>query len=85
MKKEALIAKLQELPEGLEIRVLDYRKNLNESNDEWCDSGVYELSDVEVLGGTDDNHPEGSETTVPFISLSFTNDDYSEDGEALIN
>ena len=73
MLKEDLIKKLQELPAGTNVCLFDGRKNSHHSGEDPSGNsdGIYPDFKVEL---ETDGIP-------PFISLSFDNDDYSENGE----
>jgi len=80
MLKEKLIAELQNLPEGTEVCLFDYRKNFfNDSGDgEGSSSGIYKQFEISYLEKEDI-----VEGTKPFAVMSFDNDDYDEDEKKL--
>lgn len=71
MKKEELIKQLQELPEGTDICIYDYRKNLFNQSDE--PNGIGIESDFSI-----EYHDKNVNT--PFATITFENDDYNSDG-----
>jgi len=81
MKKEALIAALQALPDGVEVCVFDWRKELhNDPGDgSGCKAGIYPDFQIEMAG--EDFKAEGSPD---FALLGFDNDDYDDDGCLLV-
>jgi hypothetical protein len=71
MKKEDLIKQLEQLPAGIEVCIMDWRKNLHHANDEPNTESIepdFNLARAE----------EGSPR--PFIALEFKNDDYLDSG-----
>ena len=81
MKKEKLIEELQKLPDGVEVCIMDWRKELhNDPGDgSGCSAGIYPKFDVGMAG--EDFKAEDSED---FAILTFENDDYDNDGRVLI-
>lgn len=75
MKKEELIEKLQKLPEGIEICVFDWRKNLNDDCGDGSSVGVYPEFEIELI--SKDSIPKGNK---PWVAFNIENDDYNEDG-----
>lgn len=75
MIKEKLIEELQKLPDGVEVCICDWRKQLH--HDVGCGSGagIEARFEVQMLGVEDIT--EGSK---PFAVLSFDNDDYDNSG-----
>jgi hypothetical protein len=76
MKKEQLIKKLQSLPDGTNLVIGDYRKNLGGDNGDGSSEGFYSEFGVECITGRMLGHKQK-----PFAILSFTNEDYNNDGE----
>lgn len=68
MIKEDLIKKLQELPDGIEICVFDWKRNFLESDGDGTSAGIYQHFDIEVL--TEDQIIDGIQ---PFAVISFEN------------
>lgn len=75
MKKEKLIEELQKLPEGIDVCVCDWRKNLNDDCGEGSSVGIYPDFKVELL-----DKSEIKDGCTPFVVLSIENDDYDEYG-----
>lgn len=71
MKVENLIKKLQSLPKGTEVCIMDWRKNLHHADDMPQGNGIHK--DFEVNYETED-------VNIPFAALAFENDDYENDG-----
>jgi hypothetical protein len=70
MKVSELIEKLKELPQDLEVRVFDVRKNFSWDNgDGESELGIYEF-DIEHCNEVD---PQ-------WVALGFCNPDYDDDG-----
>lgn len=85
MKKEDLIAKLQTLPDGIDIGILDVRKNFGDASGDPSSVGVYPDFEMTVHTLEPDEaefhlEQEG-EPFVPFATLDIENDDYTEDGK----
>lgn len=87
MKKEDLIKKLQELPDGIEVCLFDWRKNLGDDHGDGSYEGI--VSDFEVehqkLDKDDAEHWEiaNGKKYISWASLSFNNDDYNDSGSKL--
>lgn len=81
MKKEKLIEELQKLPDGIEVCVFDWRKNLNADygDGEGCSAGIYPNFDIEVQ--QKNTIPE---KTKPFATLNILNDDYDNNGGRIV-
>ncbi len=77
MKREELLKKIEALPEGTEVCIMDWQKNAYHAtgDEEGNGEGIYPEFNVEMIGK--DGLPEGKE---PFAVLSFNNDDYEEGG-----
>lgn len=79
MKKEELIKQIQEkVPNGAEVVVFDWRKNLSEDWGEGSSAGIYKEFDVEVHTAE-----EIKDGCIPFASITFNSDDYTDQGEKL--
>lgn len=65
MQKENLIKKLQELPDGTEVVIMDINKNLSNDDPDGSSEGIFPDFDVEVMQNA---NPEKKQ----FISLGFT-------------
>lgn len=89
MKKEKLIKELQKLPDGVEVCVFDWRKNLGDDSGDGSSAGLYPEFDVEFhqLEGDEAKwyKEEHGKKYKPFISLGFGNDDYDNDGKCLFD
>jgi hypothetical protein len=70
MKVEELRMHLSDVPNGTEVCIFDYRKNLHNASDEPQSDGVHNKFSVEFI----------KEGVPPFIALAFKNDDYLPDG-----
>lgn len=72
MKKEELIKKLEELPEGTEVCVFDWKASEKEAGlgEDGNSVGVYEKFDVELIKNENNGYPN-------WCALSFE-DTYSE-------
>lgn len=75
MKKEKLIEELQKIPDGIEVCVFDWRKNLNNDCGDGSSVGIYPDFKVELM--VDDFIPKGG---APWVGLNVENDDYDENG-----
>lgn len=73
MKKEEFIKEIEKLPDGIDICITDWRKNLNRANGshEGSTAGVY--SDFEIGVARKDEIADNQE---PFAFISFENEDY---------
>lgn len=89
MIKSELIKKLNEIQGDPEVKIYDHRKLLHHASDEPTNEGLYGDFDVHQLNDdlSDDEIKYTEEmhefTPVPFIVLSFDNDDYTDDGEKI--
>ena len=68
MKKEQLIQKLQELPDGIEVCVYDFKLNIQEASGDGSGAGIYPNFDIELF--TKEDVAEDSE---PFAALVIDN------------
>ena len=75
MKKEDLIAALEKLPNGIEVCILDWKRNVKEDWGDGSGAGIYKSFEVEEVGAD-----ERTEDSIPFAVLSFDNE-YIEDNE----
>jgi hypothetical protein len=68
MKREELIEELLKMPEGAEVCICDWRKNLiaSESTGDDVSDGIYPSVVVEYV----------DDEISPFIALNFDNEDY---------
>ena len=80
MKKEDLLKKIQELPDGVEISIFDWQKNLKSGED--TNVGMYSKFDVELHTLEPDeleSFKDQFETDFkPFVTLNIENDDYED-------
>ena len=76
MKKEELIKKLQELPEGTEVCIMDWRKNLYYADDEPQGMGIEKDFVVEY---------QTEDVNKPFIALMFEKDGSPNYGASILN
>lgn len=72
MLVEDLILELQKVPAGTHVCIADWRKNVHYADDEPQGNGIYPDFEIEAITEEDAN--------VPFIALSFVNEDYHENG-----
>jgi hypothetical protein len=82
MKKEKLIEELEKLPDGIEVCIFDYRKNLANDIGDGSSEGVYsdfEIS-VESLEGEEAEwyREQHNEEFIPWASLCFDNFEFEE-------
>jgi hypothetical protein len=88
MKKEKLIEQLQMLPDGVEVILFDWRKNLSEDSGDGSSAGIYPEFDVELHQLEPDEaefyKEQHDEDFKPFAALGFGNDDYDDDGRLII-
>lgn len=75
MKKEKLIEELQKLPDGIEICVFDWRKNLNNDCGDGSSIGIYPDFEIELM-----DKSQIKKGSSPFATINIENDDYEEDG-----
>lgn len=73
MKKEELIKKLQELP-CEDVCIFDHRKNTHHADVEPQGIGIEPNFDIEY-------HEE--DVNMPFVGLTFNNDDYNDNGNCV--
>lgn len=83
MKVSDLIKKLQEFPQDLEVKIFDWRKNLNEDWGDGNSAGIYDI-EVSMDNYTEDEKEYYKERYdnefIPWVQLSFESDDYSDEG-----
>lgn len=84
MKVEKLIEELQKLPKGTNVAIYDWRRNLHEDSGDGSHAGIYPEFDVSLqkLEGDEaayykERHDKDFK---PWISISFENEDYNDDG-----
>jgi len=71
MKVSKLIAELQKFTEDTEVCITDWRKNIHYANVEPQGHGIEPKFKVEFVN---------EDVSIPFVALSFENDDYKDDG-----
>lgn len=77
MKKEDLIKKIQEtVPDGGEVVIFDFRKNLGDDMGDGSSAGIYK--DFEIEHYTEQEVKDGA---IPFSAIVFENEDYNDNGE----
>lgn len=83
MKVSDLIKKLQEFPQDLEVKIFDWRKNLNGDWGDGSSAGIYDI-EVSMDNYTEDEKEYYKERYdnefIPWVQLSFESDDYSDEG-----
>lgn len=80
MTKEELIKKIQDnIPDGAEVVIFDWRKNLGDDVGDGSSAGIYKDFDIEHF-----TEKEIEDGCIPFSALVFNNDDYSDEGELLV-
>lgn len=88
MKVEDLIKKLQDFPSGTNVCVFDHRKSLARDTGDFNSEGVYSDFDIsfETLGKEETEYLKDVEDIdyVPWISISFDNEDYDDEGKCLL-
>lgn len=72
MKNRDLIKKLSLLDFDMEVCIGDYRKNSFHADEDGSGRGIYPDFKIETLN---------KGVNIPFISLTFDNEDYTEDGD----
>ena len=83
MKVSDLIKKLQEFPQNLEVKIFDWRKNLNEDWGDGSSAGIYDI-EVSMEKYSEDEKEyykeQHGKDFIPFVQLTFESDDYSDEG-----
>ncbi|MBT0551960.1 hypothetical protein [Riemerella anatipestifer] len=87
MKNRDLIEKLKQLPPDVEVKIFDWRKNLEYDIGDGSSEGIYDF-DVELHKLSEDEKEcvkehRGREPK-DFITLSFENEDYNDDGDNIL-
>ena len=83
MKVSELIKKLQEFPQELDIKIFDWRKNLNEDFGDGSSAGIYDFEvTIEDLSEDEIKYLEElhDRKFKPFVQLVFESEDYSDEG-----
>lgn len=84
MKKEKLIEELQKLPEGTEVCIFDWKKNMGDDWGDGSSEGIYPDIEVEYMnleGDEAENYKEQHDKEyIPWVALNFENDDYDDKG-----
>lgn len=83
MTKSELIKKLNEFPDEMQVRIFDWRKNLNEDNGSGSSAGVYSFEVVSEKLSEDEKtyfESQNGREYRPWIQLSFDNNDYTDEG-----
>ena len=79
MRVSDLIKKLQEFPQDLEVKIFDWRKNLNEDWGDGSSAGIYDI-EVSMDNYTEDEKEYYKERYdkefIPWVQLSFESDEY---------
>lgn len=73
MKISELIEQLQQAPQDSEVCIFDWRKNLHHADGDYQGNGIVSDFKVDIVS---------EDVNIPFVALSFKNDDYKEDGSA---
>lgn len=76
MTKEELIKIIQKLPDGINVRLFDWRQNLYNDCGDGCSVGIYSKFHISMLGKEDIQ-----KGTKPFAVISFDNEDYNDHGQ----
>lgn len=66
-----LIKALEKYPKDLKINIFDWKQNLHNDWGEGSSAGIYTEFEIEEFF---------TESKTPWLSLSFSNDDYTEEG-----
>lgn len=83
MKVSELIKALQEYPQDIEVKIFDWRKNLNDMDEDGSSEGIYDFNvNMEVLSDDEKEYYKDfhDRDFKPFLELSFNSDDYSDEG-----
>ena len=89
MTVQELINKLETMPKDAPVCLFDWRKNLGLDCGDPSSEGVYNEIDVELqqIEAPDEQEyykSQMDEEFVPWVALSFDNEDYNDDGEVQI-
>jgi hypothetical protein len=71
MKNIELIAKLKQLPDDLEVAVVDLQRNLHDTGGQGDPSGIYQDFDVFEIKNEDDP------TFVPWVAIGFSGEPFN--------
>lgn len=88
MTVQELINQLETMPKDAPVRLFDWRKNLGLGFGDPSSEGVYDEIDVELqqIEAPDEQEyykNQMDEEFVPWVALSFENEDYDDWGETL--
>lgn len=87
MKKEELIEKLKSLPDGVEVSIMDWRKNLGTDIGDGSSEGIYPNFEIDLISLSEEEseyfEEQHGKPFVPFIALCFLNEDYDDSGELI--
>lgn len=72
MKVKDLLTELQKYPSDMEVCITDWKKNLHHADDEPQGNGIEPNFNIELVE---------EDVNIPFVALSFENDDYKENGQ----
>ena len=75
MKNKELIKRLSEYHEDMEVCIFDWKMNLHRCDDEPISIGIQSEFKVEY---------QKESVNIPFISISYENDDYLDDGVKIL-
>jgi hypothetical protein len=88
MKKEDLIKELQKLPDGIEICVLDWKKNLGDDDGSGSSEGIYPSFGIGVYELEPDEaefyKEQNGKDFISFAYLDFENEDYDDNGVLVV-
>jgi len=76
MNVSDLIAELSKLPQDTKVYVFDWRKNISEDSGDGSSAGIYSEFEVSLIPLSELTE----ESKEPIVVVSFSNDDYNEDG-----
>lgn len=83
MKVKELIAKLQAMPQDMNVNIFDWRKNFFRGGGDPVSDGITRIEIVEVIPD-DDTFAEmldDDQDIQQWVGLTYENDDYTEDAD----
>lgn len=88
MTVQELINELERMPRDMPVCLFDWRKNLGLGFDDNSSEGVYDKYDVSIQEiATEDEMnyyvEQYGEEFKPWVSITFENSDYNDDGELI--
>ncbi len=88
MTVKDLIKQLEKMPQDVNVNIFDWRKNLANDWGNGSSEGIYTEFEINYENLTEDEleyyEQSNDRKFVPWVSITFHSDDYSDDGKCLL-